>query len=422
MKYDIFISYSRKDLDFATKVCDVLNRYARYYSFRYFFDKEEIKSRNEYLKRISSAIDGSTLILFLASKNSFSSEFCSKELNFAYNHKVRIHQYRIDSSTPPYDIELLLGNYQYLEASTTPIEAVVQEVLSDVLDCDIAPILELEEQDRRRNGVGRAQLDAKQQKLRDIMAALEQRRRALDEEIAAGKKRSNVRFDNTSDKVESDTHSSKGSNGSWNLFWRCVKKAIKFMLIFIFVVITLVLVDWLFSDKYRDRVTSAPYKVGDYYNENGKQGVVFDVYNSGYNGKIVSLDEEKLKWSTITDCIGVASTTDGRANTDQVMARSNANKFSAFVWCRDHGEDWYLPSVEELENIFEEYYTINITLDKIEFAKKLQIDDDFKYWSSNESSNEQFSALFFGEYGGHKRCYESGDKTDRHHVRAVSTF
>lgn len=421
MNYDIFISYSRKDLDFATKVCDVLNRYARYYSFRYFFDKEEIKSRNEYLKRISSAIDGSTLMLFLASKNSFSSEFCSKELNFAYNHKVRIHQYRIDSSTPPYDIELLLGNYQYLEASTTPIEAVVQEVLSDVLDCDIAPILELEGQDRRRNEVERVQLDAKQQKLRDIMAALEQRRRTLDEEIAAGKKRSNVRFDNTSDKVESDTHSSNGSNGSWNLFWRCVKKAIKFMLIFIFVVITLVLVVWLFSDKYRDRVTSAPYKVGDYYNENGKQGVVFDVYNSGYNGKIVSLDEEILKWSTITDRIGVASTTDGRANTDQVMARSNANKFSAFVWCRDHGEDWYLPSVEELENIFEEYYTINITLDKIEFAKKLQIDDDFKYWSSNESRNEQFSALFFA-CDGNKRYYESGDKTDRRNVRAVSTF
>ena len=267
----------------------------------------------------------------------------------------------------------------------------------------------------------RVQLDAKQQKLRDIMAALEQRRRALDEEIAAGKKSSNVRFDNTLDKVESDTHSSKGSNGSWNLFWRCVKKAIKFMLIFILVVTTLVLVVWLFSDKYRDRVTSAPYKVGDYYNENGKQGVVFDVYNSGYNGKIVSLDEEILKWSTITDRIGVASTTDGRANTDQVMARSNANKFSAFVWCRDHGEDWYLPSVEELENIFEEYYTINITLDKIEFAKKLQIDDDFKYWSSNESRNEQFSALFFA-CDGNKRYYESGDKTDRRNVRAVSTF
>lgn len=149
--------------------------------------------------------------------------------------------------------------------------------------------------------------------------------------------------------------------------------------------------------------------------------MVFDVYNSGYNGKIVSLDEEKLKWSTITDCIGVASTTDGRANTDQVMAQSNANKFSAFVWCRDHGEDWYLPSVEELENIFEEYSTINITLDKIEFAQKLQIDDDIKYWSSNESSNEQFSALFFA-CDGNKRYYESGDKTDRHYVRAVSTF
>ncbi|MBE6203019.1 MAG: serine/threonine protein kinase, partial [Rikenellaceae bacterium] len=35
--------------------------------------------------------------------------------------------------------------------------------------------------------------------------------------------------------------------------------------------------------------TSAPYKVGDYYNENGKEGVVFEVSDDGRHGKIVSL-------------------------------------------------------------------------------------------------------------------------------------
>ena len=38
------------------------------------------------------------------------------------------------------------------------------------------------------------------------------------------------------------------------------------------------------------------YKVGDYYNENGKQGVVFEVDGSGCHGKIVSLNSNGAAW------------------------------------------------------------------------------------------------------------------------------
>ena len=38
------------------------------------------------------------------------------------------------------------------------------------------------------------------------------------------------------------------------------------------------------------------YAIGDYYNENGKEGVVFDVWDDGRHGKIVSLDEAYSKW------------------------------------------------------------------------------------------------------------------------------
>ena len=38
------------------------------------------------------------------------------------------------------------------------------------------------------------------------------------------------------------------------------------------------------------------YKVGDYYNVDGKEGVVFDIWDNGRHGKIVSVDEVVLKW------------------------------------------------------------------------------------------------------------------------------
>ena len=43
--------------------------------------------------------------------------------------------------------------------------------------------------------------------------------------------------------------------------------------------------------------TRGPYKVGDYYNDGTKEGIVFVVYDGGYHGKIVSLDEGKEKWA-----------------------------------------------------------------------------------------------------------------------------
>ena len=39
--------------------------------------------------------------------------------------------------------------------------------------------------------------------------------------------------------------------------------------------------------------TSAPYQVGDYYNENGMEGVVFQVSEDGTSGKIIHLTQSK---------------------------------------------------------------------------------------------------------------------------------
>lgn len=42
------------------------------------------------------------------------------------------------------------------------------------------------------------------------------------------------------------------------------------------------------------------YKIGDYYHENGKEGIVFEVDATGRHGKIMAMHDlsEKLAWCT----------------------------------------------------------------------------------------------------------------------------
>lgn len=158
MKYNVFISYSRKDYykddgrtiisgSVVSQIVEVLDKYKKYYDFEYFFDQEAITSRQDYLKRISAAIAKSEVMFFVASKNSYESEFCTKELLFADKRDVRIHQYCIDDAVMPDDIDMLLGNHHYREYKTYSVEKMVCEVLSDALQRDIKPIKEITSND-----------------------------------------------------------------------------------------------------------------------------------------------------------------------------------------------------------------------------------------------------------------------------------
>jgi|GEM_PF-1356101 len=158
MKYNVFISYSRKDYykddgrtiipgSVVSQIVEVLNKYKKYYDFEYFFDQKAMTSRQDYLKRISAAIGESEVMFFVASKNSYKSEFCSKELLFADKRDVRIHQYCIDDAVMPADIDMLLGNHHYREYKTYSVEKMVCEVLSDALKRDIKPIKEITSND-----------------------------------------------------------------------------------------------------------------------------------------------------------------------------------------------------------------------------------------------------------------------------------
>ena len=135
-------------------------------------------------------------------------------------------------------------------------------------------------------------------------------------------------------------------------------------------------------EKMRIR-TYAPYKVGDYYFDGKNEGVVFEVYNNGYSGKIVSLNHsDKVKRWRETGSLDIGKTfgvTDGR---DIMYYRKMAESITgddAFGWCYRMGSDWYLPTIEELKSIYK-----NRSL--IEPKLKNRLD---RYWSSTEYSAEK---------------------------------
>lgn len=104
-------------------------------------------------------------------------------------------------------------------------------------------------------------------------------------------------------------------------------------------------------------VAPRQYAVGDYYERGEVRGIVFQIEDDGWHGTILSLDEVSLPWCAFAkaDAVvtGAGDLKDGRANME-TLARYIADRglswddFPAFRWCRERGEGWYLPAIDEM--------------------------------------------------------------------------
>ena len=174
------------------------------------------------------------------------------------------------------------------------------------------------------------------------------------------------------------------------------------------------------------------WQVGDYYNVNGKEGVVFWVDETGKHGKIVSMTESssELVWSSDKiekkRLIGATDEYDGAKNMEVVKLIPDwRTKYPAFKWCADLGKGWYLPAIEELK-IFTlndgVYDAVNRTLAQ-HGGKQLAKKGDFHwYWSSTES-DKKYKKWFCAwlVYMGNGNT-DGVDKGNSSYVRAVSAF
>lgn len=130
-KYDIFISYSRKDTAIADKICAALDKEG----ITYFIDRAGIGGGMEFPEVLAENITASTLFLFLASKNSYESKFTNSEITFAFNEKPKnsILPYIIDGSQMPKAMRFIFSGITWRTINEHPIESVLVEDLLNLL-------------------------------------------------------------------------------------------------------------------------------------------------------------------------------------------------------------------------------------------------------------------------------------------------
>lgn len=130
-KYDIFISYSRKDTAIADQICAALDSVG----ITYFIDRQGIGGGFEFPAVLAENIVNSKLFLLLASKNSYESKFTMSEIVFAFNKKPKntILPYIIDNSTLPISLEFVFAGINWRNMTDHPIDPTLVDDLLRML-------------------------------------------------------------------------------------------------------------------------------------------------------------------------------------------------------------------------------------------------------------------------------------------------
>lgn len=158
------------------------------------------------------------------------------------------------------------------------------------------------------------------------------------------------------------------------------------------------------------------YRLLDLYDENGVRGIVVKVYDNGYHGTIMSLEQNRLAFMKYIEAfsataLGLYNTDNGMENQKQLLdylSQRNLltiDDFPAMKWCISLGEGWYLPACNEMGNIL-----AHISLDKdisletlnqtIRSYKGEKLETWDSYVTSTESNTEgnRINAILVSNY------------------------
>ncbi len=133
-KYDIFISYSRKDTEVADCICRGLDAVG----VSYFIDRKDVHAWKHFPSVIANAILESRLFLYVASRNAYESKWTNAEITFAFEKKSReaLLPYIIDGSTLPVEQQFVLSGTNWRTLEEHPVETSLIPSICELLGVD----------------------------------------------------------------------------------------------------------------------------------------------------------------------------------------------------------------------------------------------------------------------------------------------
>ena len=186
-------------------------------------------------------------------------------------------------------------------------------------------------------------------------------------------------------------------------------------------------------DAYDPNMTS-DYEIGQIYDINGTKGVAYAIKTVGNDTFVYffSMDEADLQWSTENvwcNCISNKGAWNTYDPFDERYSQADGgvrdiNNYPAFKWCMDHGADWFMPSSQELQWMWDAISagTHDFDSESVKAYNKLLTDNggmpfvETYYWSSNETAEDLVELVAF--MNDSVVCLEPY-KTHTYTVRAV---
>lgn len=182
-KYDVFISYSRKDyVDENKKVIpgNIVSQIKDAFKendITFWMDEEGIYSGDEFAKIIAKIIRQSRILLFISTKNSNASEWTSDEIATARMYKKKIIPFKYDDSFYNEEIIIFIAKLDFIDYLASPEQA-INKLVSSVKK----HLTELEEQKRHEEELLLKKKQEEEERRRKELEAEAERQRKLEEE------------------------------------------------------------------------------------------------------------------------------------------------------------------------------------------------------------------------------------------------
>lgn len=128
-KYDVFVSYSRKDAEIVDQICQLM----RQNQIVYYRDTLKMPGGEKFFNELANSILDSVVFLYIGSKNSYSSIYTPKEINFAISKNTNIIiPYLIDATPLPDNLFLAFSDLNVRNKKEHSFNVILEDIVNAV--------------------------------------------------------------------------------------------------------------------------------------------------------------------------------------------------------------------------------------------------------------------------------------------------